>query len=391
MDQCVTQPRTCLSKVHRLQFLRSIQTVVKEASLICCEIICGGEFNESVGIHDGFTVALRVHSSKSIVSIIEVHRVIIGQCLPSKKGDGATVLKFPLPACPAFYSVVIAPRERRDDITVLPLISDVFQALRSEEYQSYVAQSGPFIPRHLGCYRTFVFGNREVLVKEEYGVTLGSHIYDSSIVLTRYLERNITELVKVGGGGTERMAILDLGAGCGMVGLCIAALLSEKQDMSGDPSEQPSTEAEPADHVSGPQCTVYVTDRSQQKGLIEHNISINPALSQSHTRLQYADLDWADAAQLEHIVYITQGSVCLIVAGDVFYDREVAGLFFNAARALSTHNIGAKVLVAQKLRLNGANQAAALITEEEIRSECGFANVSKVSHEADVILWSLSM
>lgn len=384
-------PQSKLDKVYRLQFLRSVQVVVKTASQISCEVICGGEFNESVGIDLNYSVTFRVHSSSAITSIIEWQACTDVQCSSPRKGDGATVLKIRLPLSSAFYSIVISSNQHRDDTIILPIISEVFEALGAEDYQRYVTKTGPFIPRHLGCYRSFALIDKEVLVKEEYGVTLGSHIYDSSIVLMRYIERNIAELVKVD-AAAERPVILDLGAGCGMVGLCIAALLSGTQSNSSRPAESVATESATADWPSSTvPCTVYITDRNQQKGLIEHNISINPAITAGSVRVHYEDLDWADAAQLDHVVEITKGAVSLVVAGDVFYDREVAKLFFNVASALSAHNSGVRVLVAQKLRLNCDNQAVALISEEEIRSECGFVNVSKVCHEAEVILWLLSM
>jgi predicted nicotinamide N-methyase len=78
----------------------------------------------------------------------------------------------------------------------------------------------------------------------------------------------------------------------------------------------------------------------------------------------------------------------LIIAGDVFYDREIAQLFAALVKQVSTPGV-TKVLVAQKLRKNADNVAVAMISEAEIRVMFGYESIALVRAEADVLLWSM--
>ncbi|CAM9530160.1 unnamed protein product [Discosporangium mesarthrocarpum] len=94
--------------------------------------------------------------------------------------------------------------------------------------------SEPYGPAgtRLWCLRHFSFPfdvrsgntvvpNVRVTIREEYGLSIGSHVWDSSIVLSNYLSSlHAIHPLWGKGGGTS----LELGSGCGLVGLCLAAL-----------------------------------------------------------------------------------------------------------------------------------------------------------------------
>jgi len=313
------------------------------------------------------------------------------------KSGGITIIKHHAPAESGFYSVTVAPREKLDGLILLPVYSDVFRVCNGDEYSQYIQSTSVFVPRLLGCYRAFHCSSHTVMVKEEYGSTLGSHIYDSSIVLVRYIESHLRSLL----AKTEQeeqssnRVVLELGAGCGMVGLYLATLLSPTAStISNDYMSRTcfsSHSKQAFEGLTDPLIsTIIITDRSQQRSLIEHNIWSNAHLCTPTVQVQYADLDWENTLHFDNLQVILNGSpVDLVVAGDVFYDKQVAALFFNAVGMLRVHSKRLKVLVAQKLRLNQDHVAVALISEEEIRAQCGFTRVEKVHQEADVILWLL--
>ena len=390
------------TKVYRIQFRRSVQAVVTAGSVLSYEVICCSEFNEPVGLDLTYSVVICKQTNGN--SVLNIGSGINAEGFKQvRKPGGITVIKHRAPDEPGFFSVIVAPRDKQDGHILLPVYSDIFRVLNCDEYSQYIQSTTTFVPRLLGCYRAFQCANQTVLIKEEYGSTLGSHIYDSSVVLVRYIESHLLSLFEKTGREERsgKRVVLELGAGCGMVGLYLAALLSSTTTSSATIDDDNSGSCEnfsSKQHMEQsvdvltvqPESTIIITDRCQQRGLIEHNISSNAHLNMPATQIQYADLDWADSSHFEKLQDVLNGSpVDLVVAGDVFYDRQVAALFFNAVCRLRLHNEQLKVLVAQKLRLNQDNVAVALISEEEVRVQCGFVWVEKVHQEADVILWLL--
>lgn len=257
---------------------------------------------------------------------------------------------------------------------ILPVQSEIFTVYSWEEYVQRC--QGKSIPKLLNCYRCIACAGDTLLIKEEYGITLGSHIYDSSIILLRYMETNwnaVCSALHSTTHGAQDACVLELGAGCGLVGIWLSAVLSKKAVTN---------------HCR--KVSVFLTDKKQQLPLLQHNININShILSVSgDINLRCAALDWADEPQINAFCSNNPSQPALIVAGDVFYDREVANLFFDIVRKLAKPG-RMKVLVAQKLRMGRDGVPVPLISEAEIRNTRGFDCISKVYSEADVIIWSL--
>jgi hypothetical protein len=341
---------------------------------------------------------------------------------------GQTKVTLTFPTVPGSYSLSVSANNTITDWIVLPLETEPFLVVSEEEYSAKWA--GQYIPKLLSCYRSVECNGRSVRVKEEYGSTIGSHIYDSSIVIMRHLQEHFdntfgtahaapaTVGVDSAAIATVRtpFTILELGAGCGLAGIWCAQMLSDRLSLErpGDGSEARGEVGEEERAVQAPEklsvdadacepgndreddaqrCRyqVHLTDKGNQLPLLTQNVQqatttcpLHPAV---HTLC--AELDWSSAAQITaYIVSLAGAPVNLIIAGDVFYDREIAQLFASLVRRVSTPGV-TRVLVAQKLRKNADNIAVALIGEQEIREAFGYEDIVLVRAEADVLLWSM--
>lgn len=103
-----------------------------------------------------------------------------------------------------------------------------------------------------------------VLIQEDYGATIGSHIWDSSLILCEYLAKrslyNADSYVPrtVEGSAGDLSVCLELGAGVGLVGLYLAkAKVSRRNDKS----------------------LVILTDIQRQMKYLEANIALNAPLN----------------------------------------------------------------------------------------------------------------
>jgi predicted nicotinamide N-methyase len=304
---------------------------------------------------------------------------------------------------------------------VLPLETEHFLIVSEQEYASKWA--GQYIPKLLCCYRTVVYNDRSIRVKEEYGSTIGSHIYDSSIIIVRHLQEYLEDAfdhahavnaVDAAGRNADTrspVTVLELGAGCGLVGIWCAQILSGQLSTEGPTRVTVHTEQDRAaegqaarvvEQLSAddrPRCSkaldcryqVHLTDKANQLPLLAYNVQQANAASPPHdaVRTLCIGLDWSSTAQISAYQASLAGApVDLIVAGDVFYDREIARLFAMLVRQVSTPGV-TKVLVAQKLRKNADNIAVALIGETELRAMFGYDSIALVRAEADVLLWSM--
>ena len=140
-------------------------------------------------------------------------------------------------------------------VIVLPLLTDKFAVVPSGTVQM---DTSPL----LSCYR-FVHGS---VIKEDYGETIGSHLYDSSVVMVRYLNSLVAALSSCDqstgsghcnpldfvshscndSGGSD--LVLELGAGCGLVSIWLSKHL--------------------------PAC-VIATDTLKQLPFLRNNVSLN--------------------------------------------------------------------------------------------------------------------
>jgi predicted nicotinamide N-methyase len=138
-----------------------------------------------------------------------------------------------------------------------------------------------------------------VIIREEYGSTLGSHLYDSSLVLVNYLSTTSAFLDRCD-------CIIELGAGCGAVGIWIA-----RNTRTG---------------------RVILTDKDDCLPFATANVELNAVGDTCFVH----KLHWHDEGDIAQAMRWLECSVVLIAA-DVLYDRDAAVLFFQLVSRLLEH------------------------------------------------------
>lgn len=190
-----------------------------------------------------------------------------------------------------------------------------------------------------------------MIIKEDYGTTLGSHVYDCSIILIRYLQLSLrSSCLDAGRSNRPYRTMIDLGAGTGIVSVWMSRWCNE----------------------------VIATDKSYQLPLIQTNADINHT-----TNVRVLPLDWEDQAAVGSLSGELGDQIDLIIAADVLYDKDAAKLLLKTINTLisSSRNIGIEVLIAQKIRKGNASVAAS-----ELQLMDGLQGHA-VHVEANVIVW----
>jgi hypothetical protein len=145
-----------------------------------------------------------------------------------------------------------------------------------------------------------------VLIKESYGSLLGAHIYDSALTLSDYLHSSHLS-------SHQGDVIVELGAGCGLVGLtCL--------------------------HHSH---HVVFTDKREQLELLRENILTN-AQEADISKWHCLELDWSRSEHFQSLLailtpYQRDGHDILLLAADVLYDAEYAVIFLSMLHFLLLH------------------------------------------------------
>ena len=394
-----------LYRICRVQLIRSVPSVIQSQSIVQVEVTCASEFNERVDTQLVGSVTYLLNLTRKIINQTECSSINY-KAIKSNGSTATSKLRFSAPQEAGSYTLTISACATNEAWIVIPLMTETFEVCDSVLFER--KWKGQYIPKLLGCYRTIQCRNKTVTVKEEYGNTLGSHIYDSSIVILRYISSLSTcEFVSLlnrygmkeqkkpyagtatttstaNSSGTNNVNIVELGAGCGLVGLWIAKYLKDRQPSICDTDNNAAS-------IPAVNYNIHLTDKNAQLPLLLQNTQVNSfnTTKQSNNILsiQCNELDWSNEIQINsYKSAFHEESVRLIVAGDVFYSRDAAVLLAHVIHKLSTPGV-TQVLVAQKLRLNHENMPVALITVKELKSLFYFATVELVREEADVLVW----
>eukprot|EP01040_Poterioochromonas_malhamensis_P000406 gene406-438_t len=216
-----------------------------------------------------------------------------------------------------------------EEYILLPFISDFFRLTSAGALLSTYELASLCNYRLITAARTLTSESYvSIWTKEEYGLTIGSHIYDSSVVLIHYLSslsecfENKIELSH---------NIVELGSGCGLVSLyCILA------------------------H----QCTAISTDRKDQLGLLAENFDVNQIMD----KRKIVEFDWnipdqfqSLKSELLDIFTRPETRLNYILAADVLYDASVIHQFLRILVGLfvlftDTNLFIPTILIAQKNR-----------------------------------------
>ncbi|PWY93605.1 hypothetical protein BO94DRAFT_459383 [Aspergillus sclerotioniger CBS 115572] len=174
------------------------------------------------------------------------------------------------------------------------------------------------------------FGPKDRLglrIWEETGNSIARHIWDAAVASVIYLEQIVTgdpavsapllqELLR--GERSSPLHVLELGSGCGIVGIALAELL--------------------------PQCSVVLTDLPEVEEIVTQNIAVaRPANS---SELEFCTLDWDDELPAD----LCGSSIDLVLVSDCTYNADSLPALVSVLSRLVQMSPYAIILVALKRR-----------------------------------------
>ncbi|KAF2810199.1 uncharacterized protein BDZ99DRAFT_387099 [Mytilinidion resinicola] len=186
--------------------------------------------------------------------------------------------------------------------------------------------SGLFIAEKKVERRFMPLNNRTLSIWEETGESIARHLWDAGIALSAYLDRIVSLqangldiLERVLSSATyKKLRVLELGTGCGIVGIGLAQ--------------------------SVPDCEVLLTDLAEAEEIVAKNIDImNPAMSSS---VSFTTLDWDEPLPQD----VQSKVLDLIVLADCTYNADSSPSLVRTLTALVQRSPKAIVLVAMKVR-----------------------------------------
>ncbi|RJE22962.1 hypothetical protein PHISCL_04689 [Aspergillus sclerotialis] len=160
---------------------------------------------------------------------------------------------------------------------------------------------------------------------EETGNSIARHIWDAALASVIYLHQAVSgskivtpQLLELLNNRHKPFNAIELGSGCGIVGIALAELL--------------------------PQCSVLLTDLPEVEDIITRNTSTACLAPNSET--QYQNLDWDE--ELPHDLCNT--SIDLILISDCTYNADSSPALVSVLRQLTRKSPKAIILVALKRR-----------------------------------------
>lgn len=406
------------SYIRRIQFLRGIPSNLIINDIIKCTIICCDEFNHDLltisnikddNLSNRFVVSLIESQSDTINSeIISYNQLTSVSNKLKLKYDNikhTMVINFKLPSKPGFFYMSIDYNVNDNKILIISLQSDIFKIHSKEEY----IQNNMSYMVLCTSYRTFILktnpqSNQQcnVYIKEEYGATLGSHVYDSSIVYIRYLDifiKNQQSIFQnnfinhinnnskdiydnksnheiINNIDNIKFNILELGAGCGLISIWIYKLITLFPEIYSYNNRNYFYD-------------IYCTDKSYQLNLINHNINLNIKTNLNHHNIQLIskEFDWFDLEHINIYKIIFKYYLDFMIACDVFYDHQLAYQLLKVIQILSIPN-KTKIIIVQKLRnINDINNNQ-MIDLFKLKDIYKLINIKQEYIEYNVIVWS---
>ncbi|PWY86105.1 hypothetical protein BO70DRAFT_221075 [Aspergillus heteromorphus CBS 117.55] len=174
------------------------------------------------------------------------------------------------------------------------------------------------------------FGPKDRLglrIWEETGNSIARHIWDAAIASVIYLQRIIAGDPAVSapllqgllqGQRTSPLHVLELGSGCGIVGIALAELL--------------------------PQCSVVLTDLPEVEEIVTQNIDV--ARPTDSSGIEFRTLDWDEELPSD----LCGGSVDLVLVSDCTYNADSLPALVSVLKRLVQMSPEAIILVALKRR-----------------------------------------
>ena len=287
----LTKDPSCIA---RICLRRSLPCKAHFGSLNRVELILASEFYDPVpGLLAKSSIYCSVHKASSKTQIGEEELL----CAKSQKDDiGVYVIKTPQKEGEYYITLrCILNEDEHSNMIVLSWVSDLFTV--ADEEVSDGSDAFGITQKMLSCYRQFTVNSEaEVLrFREDYGAGMGSHIYDSAVVLMRYMweEREIEEASDL-----KHEIALELGSGCGLFGVFLAYIFEYK--------------------------SVILTDKGSQLSLLKRNVAENAHITK---KCGVFRLDWASTEDLMELKapLLQSGATSMTLFGaDVLYENEAA-------------------------------------------------------------------
>ncbi|KZM20967.1 uncharacterized protein EKO05_0008442 [Ascochyta rabiei] len=176
--------------------------------------------------------------------------------------------------------------------------------------------------------RRFTIGQAVVSVWEETGESIARHLWDAGITLAHHLSSLLpdsthalsTALLPSPPNGT--LNVLELGTGCGIVGITLASLL--------------------------PNCTVTLTDLPEAHDIVSANLSLSHSTLAPGSLVSFAELDWD--APLPPWLAESESKLDMVLAADCTYNPDSSPALVRTLTALTRTSPHTVVAIALKLR-----------------------------------------
>lgn len=327
-----------MESIVKLQFRRNLKPLYKVNGLCSFQLIVCDEFNEPYQGSSGDTAELSLKLF-SLEGNVDVDK------FTTRYKDGIYSISFSMPTFEGLFKLFVDGKLQTPNILLLPLLSDEFRVTEGEVNTF----SLPF----LSNFRPYSFVSGEsIVIREEYGQHIGAHVYDSAIVMIRYL------LSKSSFALSSSDVVVELGSGCGLLAIWLAQ------------------------HY---RCQVIATDMIQQLPLLQQNITANHTESNCITK----ELYWSNQEHCENIFTLVEKKrFVALFAADVLYDQSAIPALANTLSFLGNHPAHEHipiVYIAQK------NRNKRLV--EDIRNDLLIyfpnTNIGCEYEEANVIIWSI--
>ncbi|KAF2854601.1 hypothetical protein T440DRAFT_514498 [Plenodomus tracheiphilus IPT5] len=230
---------------------------------------------------------------------------------------------------------------------------DDYQSLADQHATSVVsAWSAPFnrsteAPRL--AERRFQLASGTLNVWEETGNSIARHLWDAGIVLSCHLDRLLSkesEMAQVLFPGRTRSAlqVMELGTGCGIVGISLAQNLED--------------------------IAVVVTDLAEASDIVQRNLS--QVKTAARSCIQFQKLDWHEAIPVN--LNATAITFDLVLAADCTYNADSSPAFVDTISRIVHKSPSTVVAIAMKMRHPSE------VVFFELMATAAFIKVSTISY-----------
>jgi predicted nicotinamide N-methyase len=389
--------------IARVQLIRSPRSHIKVSSLVRLQVKLTSEFSDPI------INLINYYDFKCYLSLIRNEQQnlyfnneinIMDYQISIDNFSASFNIK--LPDISGLYQLLLIAKNKQDDINIinpfgnvyiLPLIINDISV-----YDPADCINDNIIPTTiLSCYRLFNKdkyllnnefnnnnnnNNNNIIIKEEYGSTIGSHIYDSAIVLSKYFHNNLEELFINNG---KNYNIVELGSGCGLVGIMLSIILNKINSIDNTNTNNNrinnvftniNSNNNSNNNLLNHQ--IYLTDKYYQLPLIDTNIKLNNV----ENNCVSLELTWENNQDINNLKNKID-EIDIIIGADVLYNKDLACLFLNIVKEIAIPS-RTVIYIGQKLR--DIDKKGSF----DINTVDGFA-CRKLVVESNVIIWSLTL